>query len=277
MKDFRSFADVFLFDRVTGVSILVSHAADDVHAAADAQSYPLALSPDGNLVLFRSEAGNLISGMIDGNDHGEDLYLFDRLSGTTVLVSRSAAAAHQSANQRSEGVAISANGQFVLFNTEATDVVAGLVDPAFHSDAFLFDRNSGTVSLVSPALGSPGTTPNEDTYGAALSADGQRVLLRTLATDLRPGSFEPGSGPGIYVFDRPSNSMTLVTGIDGSQAVTTGGDFYPLDFSRDGTRVVFSSTSTNLLSNVFDINNGADAFMADVQPHGVFADGLESP
>src|SRR3982750_1294861 len=59
-RDTNKATDVFLYDRVTGASTLVSHASGDPATAADGLSAGAAISADGNFVVFFSTAGNLV-------------------------------------------------------------------------------------------------------------------------------------------------------------------------------------------------------------------------
>ncbi len=73
------------------------------------------VSADGRFVVFDSAAANAISPFTDGNAGGSDVYLHDRLTGKTSLVSVSTAGATTSGNGSSVLASISANGKFVVF------------------------------------------------------------------------------------------------------------------------------------------------------------------
>ena len=85
--DVFSHVHVFLFDRVTGAVALVDRAA----AAARSGNGPgrsESLSPDGRYLAFTSSATDLVPRQGDANG-ADDVFLFDRVAGTTTLVSRS--------------------------------------------------------------------------------------------------------------------------------------------------------------------------------------------
>jgi Tol biopolymer transport system component len=113
-------------------------------------SYGAAISGDGRYVAFVSPATNLVSG--DDNQFA-DVFLYDVQSRTTTLVSRSVSGG--SANGPSRNPAISANGNFVAFQSEASDLICGSRCPDrtrdinLVSDVFLFDRVSGTTARLS--------------------------------------------------------------------------------------------------------------------------------
>src|SRR5262249_33089098 len=90
-------ADLFLYDRVTGLITVVSHGVGSPttggNGATAAYSnnftnyYQPSLSGDGRYVAFSTYATNLIFGFVPGafNNGGTDLYLYDRTTGQNAL------------------------------------------------------------------------------------------------------------------------------------------------------------------------------------------------
>src|SRR6185436_3975299 len=113
----------------TGSTQLVSHVPGSPTTGGNGLSnlgriWPGApvISADGRWVTFYSEAADLVSGMTDGNGnhYGEgDVYLFDRISGTVTLVSRSAASPISTGDRGATQPAISADGRFVVFLSQS--------------------------------------------------------------------------------------------------------------------------------------------------------------
>ena len=104
------------------------------------------LSPDGRFVVFSSAASDLVPG---GN--GQlclDVFLRDRLSNTTVLVSANLNGTGGGNGNSMFGQA-STNGQYVVFQSEASDLVSG--DTNGVRDIFVRDLVAGTTRLVSVA------------------------------------------------------------------------------------------------------------------------------
>jgi Tol biopolymer transport system component len=112
-------SDIFLHDRGTAQTTRVSVASDGTPGNAD--SVGAALTPDTRYVAFASMANNLVAS--DANGYMWDVFVRDRLTGQTALVSLTASGA--TANAGSYQAAISANGRFVAFVSEATNLVAG--------------------------------------------------------------------------------------------------------------------------------------------------------
>ena len=185
--------DVFLYERSSGTTTLVSRALGSATSTPNNQSIPTAISADGNWVLFYSGATNLVSGVTDINAGTWDVFLFERSSGTTTLVSRALGSATTTANGNSISTALSADGNQVLFRSTASNVISGLNDSNSSDDVFLFDRTTGTTTLVSRALGSATTTANNSSFPTAISADGNQVLFSSRATNVISGVTDSNS------------------------------------------------------------------------------------
>ena len=108
------------------------------------------VSRDGQYVAFVSEASNLLP---KDENRAADVFLYSTATGSITLVSRNAAG--RPANGASGAPAISADGRFVAFQSEASDLVCtarcapGAEDINLLSDVFTFDRVSGSVTRIS--------------------------------------------------------------------------------------------------------------------------------
>jgi putative transposon-encoded protein len=112
------FRNLAVYDRLTGTTELVSVGPDD--APADADSVQPALSADGRYVAFASSASTLAPGESNGFSQ---IFLRDRLKGTTQIVSRSVLGSV--ANGPSAAPVISADGRTVAFISRADNLVPG--------------------------------------------------------------------------------------------------------------------------------------------------------
>jgi Tol biopolymer transport system component len=79
--------DIFLHDRVTGSTVLVTHAAGSPTTAASDSSFVPSISADGRLVVYWSFASDIVAGQNDTNQTNPDVFLYDRVTGTNTLVS----------------------------------------------------------------------------------------------------------------------------------------------------------------------------------------------
>ncbi len=189
------------------VSTVLASAAPGGTVPGNGQSSGASISADGRWVAFLSRATNLVPGFDDMNGaSGDDAYLLDRTTGTIVLVSGSAGSAVQGANADVYRVQVARNGQYVVFSTAATDVVAAPVVPGPNTNrhVYRFDRLAPAATVmvdVTPA-GAPGggTTDN-----VTASDDGRYVSFDSTAADLVTGQIDPpgvdGAGNSRVSFD----------------------------------------------------------------------------
>src|SRR5438445_496038 len=175
--DTNGVSDVFVHDRQTGTTERVSVASDGTQGN-DASFYS-ALSADGRFVAFDSDATNLVAGDTNGTT---DVFVHDRQTGTTERVSVASGGGTQG-NGKSGGFfafpALSADGRFVAFQSDAPNLVAG--DTNGTTDVFVHDRQTGTTERVSVASG--GSQGNGCSAGPVLSADGRFVAFHRPATN----------------------------------------------------------------------------------------------
>jgi Tol biopolymer transport system component len=199
-----------------------------------------------------SSATNLVQA--DSNDTW-DIFLHDTKSGQTSLVSLS----HDStpANSQSEYPVISADGRYVAFASDATNIVEG--DTNGYRDVFEYDRQSAKAIRVS--LASDGTQANQGTgaFVISISADGKFVAFPSLATNLVPG--DTHQVWDIFVHDRETGETTRVS--VSSDGMQSDADSIGVSISADGRYVTFGSNATNLVSE--DLNGVMDVFVHDRQ------------
>ncbi|HSM51226.1 MAG TPA: hypothetical protein VLA75_07495, partial [Thermoanaerobaculia bacterium] len=167
---------------------------------------------------------------------------------TTELVSRSSAGVQ--GDEGSFAPDISADGRYVAFRSEATNLVAG--DTNTLEDLFVHDRVTHETTRVSVASG--GIQVAGYFTAPAISADGRRVAFASSACALAPG---PCQGRQIYLHDRQENATIRVSaGLDGS---AEAGEAWDATIRADGERVAFSTEAANLAAG--DANGLRDVYL----------------
>jgi Tol biopolymer transport system component len=243
--------DIFVHDRELLTTERVSVSSTGVEA--DAFSLFPSLSADGRFVSFQSYATNLVAGDTNGT---YDIYVHDRLLGTTELVSTSLGGT--TGNSDSSGASsLSADGRWIVFESRASDLVA--LDTNGAIDVFLRDLELGTTELVS--VSSAGVQSSHDSYATAyaLSADARFVSFYSRAGNLVGGDTNFKSD--IFLRDRLLGTTERVSfGVSGAQGDDDSD--YPA-LSADGRFVAFHSWSTNLVAG--DTNGLVDIFVRDLQ------------
>ncbi|CAN5758125.1 PD40 domain-containing protein [soil metagenome] len=154
--------------------------------------------------------------------------------------------------------AVSADGRYVAFVSEATNLLAGdpSSDPNGVADVFLVDTETGTIRPVSSA-GAPADGSSTD---VDISADGRYVVFETTATNIVTADAN-GPASDIVLFDALSGERTLVSR-RGASGVQGDDESRAPTISADGTKIAFWSHATNLVAN--DTNAKPDIFVRDV-------------
>jgi Tol biopolymer transport system component len=240
--------DVFLYDRVARTTVLVSHDAASPATGGNGESEAPAISADGRWVVFPSASTNLVDGLPENANGQFRLFLYDRVTETLTLVSSSDFLETNGGSGGGVGAAspaISADGRFLAYLSNAPDLVPGQQDTNQSYDVFLYDRIARTTVLVSHA-GAPATAPPDSVSPfISMSADG-----RFLAFNRRP--FAPaGTGDGqVLLYDRLSAALT---------PIAPGG--VPT-ISADGGSVAFLSASRQVIPGQVDANGARiDVFL----------------
>src|SRR4028119_356115 len=119
---------------------------DSAGNQGNTNSQDASISAAGRFVAFQSYASNIVPG--DTNT-SYDIFVRDRLTNTTTRVSVDSAG--NQADLNSDGASISADGRFVAFNSDASNLVPGDTNNSF--DIFVRDRltNTTTRPSVDPA------------------------------------------------------------------------------------------------------------------------------
>ncbi|MEM1231220.1 MAG: Ig-like domain-containing protein, partial [Pseudomonadota bacterium] len=183
------------------------------------------LSRTGRFVAFASNATNLVAR--DPNGGTRDVFVADLQLGTIELITLAG-------NGRSDLPQLRGNGRFVLFRSEASNLVPG--DDNSLADWFVHDRNSGVTQRL-PFEPGPGLRFRNS---VDLSDDGS-FAVATPSAD-------------VVLYDRQTEAFTTVT------AGGDGPSFTPR-ISRDGGTVVFSSRANNLTPD--DLDPRANIFSYD--------------
>lgn len=176
-NDNNSDPDIYLRDRRTSETTLVSQATDG--RSGNHISVEPAMTPDGRYIAFASIASNLVT---DDTNEVTDVFVWDRLTGTTTLASLGDSG--QQGDEASASPALSADGRYLAFASQADNLVPN--DTNQRGDVFVRDLTTGTVTRAS--VSSDGTQGDGDTdLGVSMSADGRYVSFASSADNLVRG------------------------------------------------------------------------------------------
>ncbi len=208
------------------------------------------LSANGRFVVFQSAATNLVPGDTNGKT---DIFVRDRKTGKTQRVSVGPGGSQ--ANNSSEAEGISADGRYVLFESNATNLVPG--DTNLKGDVFVRDRKTGTTERVSLRQG--GGQIGGLSFAAGMSADGRFVGFATKVANVVPG--DTNGQNDMFVRDRQTGTVERVSlGQGGAQANSLS---IGVGLSPDGRFALFNSFATNLVPG--PASGFEDVFVRDRQ------------
>jgi len=253
--------DVFLRDRQLGTTRRLSVSSSGEQA--NGNSWLPRISEDGSIAVYTSAASNLVSG--DTNNQW-DIFAYEIASGQTTRISVSSTGAQgigKSGDDKSP--AVSADGRYVAFTSEASNLVAGdsnnfcdLNGDKIYAencmDVFVRDRTAGTTERVS--IGEDEQEGENFSMLPSISADGRYVAFFSGANNLVEGDtntcqtlfYNTGPCPDVFVRDRQEGTTERVSvSSTGSQTTIDPIEYFqPPTISGDGNIVVFSSGDVTL-------------------------------
>jgi len=204
--DTNTYQDVFVHDRQTGQTSMISRAADG--ASSNDHSGWADISADGRYVVFHSHASNLVP---DDENEKKGVFLHDRQTQQTRLISNSP---WDGAFIWGEMPSISFDGRFITFSSGSSII-------------YLYDRHLSEARVVAHehlgwnyALVTP--------YNPAISGDGNFIIYETRV--------HPDGGPGddFNVWYRYDRQADVTWNINGTLYPNTPSSSYPFAISPEG-------------------------------------------
>ncbi len=229
--DTNSSADVFVRDLQAGQTTRVSIGTGGAQGFGNSR-YP-SISADGRFVVFESDA---VLADNDGNGF-TDVYLHDRATATTTLVT-------PSSDCPSRNPELSADGRWIAFYSRAS-LLPG--DPPETEDVYLYDAQSGTYTRVTSAL-----SGEADLFGDVdISGGGEIVAFAARVS---------GAAPEPHIYRRAAGTLESVAPRGGFVELPAGGEFLvysggillqqvTLQNLSTGTEVIVSSNANGVPGN----------------------------
>jgi hypothetical protein len=234
---------LYVRDTLTGDTEQVDVAVDGTKPNGFPQI--AAISADGRYVAFESAASNLVA---NDTNSATDVFVRDRKLKTTSLVS--VASNGGPTNGVAKAPAISADGRYVAFYSDATNLLASATN--LNYNVYVRDLVAGVTTRISDKSdGSGGGGANP-----VISGDGRYVAFDS-NLPLMPGD---NGMQMIYRRDRSTGTLARVSQSTGGGAPNSNSS-YPT-ISSDGSKVAFVSWASDLVGG--DSNNGGDIFVRDM-------------
>jgi len=247
ITDTNSKSDIYMRNLLTGIVSRVSE--DPLGAQANGDSLNPRLSWDGGIVVFESNANNLVWGDLNQRS---DIFIKDRSTGATARASISTQGVE--GDYTSRMASISADGRWICYQSFATNLVP--MDYNYDYDVFLHDRLLRTTTRVS--VSTNGVEGNLGSYGSRVSQNGRYVVFDSLATNLAPG--DTNGFMDVFLRDCLLGETTLVS-MSSTLLIGNGESYTPMGVTHDGAQIVYTSQADNLVPG--DNNQAADVFAYD--------------
>ena len=245
-NDWNAEWDVFVRDTIAGTLQCASLTPSGTTGKKRSGETGLAISGDGRYVAFESSANDLVGGDTNPN---LDIFVRDLRTGFTKLVSVDSAGA--SCDGASQWPLISADGGFVAFESDASNLVVG--DTNSTSDIFVHDLATGVTERVS--VDSTGGEADDSSRFPAISADGRVIGFTSSARNLVGG--DNNRTMDVFVHDR-STGVTERVSVDPFGREADNPSYIPA-ISGNGGIVTFLSDSDLLVPG--DRNGYTDAIV----------------
>jgi len=246
--------DIYARDLAAGTTIKVSRAAGG--GQANGISFNPTISANGRYVAFLSAAANLVAN--DGNGFA-DVFRRDLATSRTILVSRDRFGGATDDDALHGAPSMSPGGRYVVFFSNATDMVAG--DTNGEPDVFRRDlvaRSNQRISVSSAGAQVFGFG-NFHIVRTSVSADGRYVAFSSDSSGLAPN--DHNGQPDVFLRDVVAGSTTLVS--VGTSGDSPNGFSIEPSMSSDARHVAFSSDAPDVTAD--DANGGVnDVFRRSV-------------
>lgn len=201
------------------------------------ETYDRSLSATGRYLVFATISDRL-PGFSEDRPDTPQVYRRDLKTGNVELASRSSGS-NGVPSEGAYGATVSSDGNLVAFRCEGALVAADTNDKV---DVYVRNMKTGVTTLVSRADGANGAVADESSGAPQISGDGRRVAFSTDASNLGA----PGTNFGIYVRDIQAGKTMIASRATGEAGVLANDDSDYASISYDGSKVAFSTYSTNL-------------------------------
>ena len=239
--------DIFIHDIQTGETIRISVRGENTQMIDGHSSDPY-ISASGAYVAFVSTSEKLVE---DDSNNLKDIFVRDLREAETICITCTIGT--KVSNGISDQPSMSANGQLVVFQSYASNLVSG--DFNTKQDVFVHDISKGKTALVSLATSSE--QGNGNSYFGFISNDGRYVTFSSLSDNLVDGDLNEVRD--IFVRDLIEKTTTRVS-ISSDQEEADDHSHWS-SISSDGRFVAFASAATNL--DPVDNDEMSDIFLHD--------------
>ena len=244
--DTNGSVDIFVYERASGSIKRVSVSSDGSEGIGCSCGWPddcngcepdkvnshPSISSDGQYITFTSFSSNFVDGDLADTP---DVFIHDQWAGTTTIVS--CASDGTPGNDDSGEPSISADGNFITFSSEASNLVAE--DLNDYQDVFLWQRTTGSMTRVSVA--SDGSEGNLKSTDPVISKDGNLIAFTSGADNLDSADSN-GFVYDVFLHDQSKGTTSILSS---SLANGASGGHWPA-ISSNGEYVSFTNGTNDI-------------------------------
>ena len=166
----------------------------------------------------------------------------DDVTGVTTLASHNSSSPSTAANGSSIDPAISADGRYIAYSSDAPDLVAGAIVPSgTFQGVYFYDRTTGANRLVSHDSASTITVAPGISDFPVLSGNGAFLAYTSTAIDVVPGQIDTNGTTDVFLYATAQDRTTLVSHDTNSSATAANSTSSAPGISSDGNEVAYQS------------------------------------
>ncbi len=245
--------DIFVYETPTSQIQRVSVTNEGTQS--NGHSLAPTMSAAGRYIAFDSVANNL--SLLDTNSFS-DVFIRDLQTHQTQLVSL-AANQTEAGNGDSLNPSLSADGQWIAFDSDASNLVA--TETKNISNIFLQERLTQQTTLVS--LNEQSEAGNQASVLPTLSSDGRYVVFNSAATNLTVTAVvaakDENGAFDVFKYDRVTGKLLRLNVSAAGSVSDFGALATAATINQDGCYTVFASSATDLVAE--DTNSSFDIFL----------------
>ncbi|MCE1248629.1 MAG: carboxypeptidase regulatory-like domain-containing protein [Firmicutes bacterium] len=251
---------IYVWNRATGTITRVSNnnLVPGATGGCNGDSRYPAISGDGNFVVFRSLAKNILANGLSTTNN-RDIFMVRLSDNKTIRISNDGANANAGGNAASDMPDINGDGTKVVFSSLATNI-GNINHTATWSHIYYVTVSNMVPGIrrmidcsMASAEGADQVVDDPESANPSISYDGRYTAYQTKATNLtdgeQPGSNRSRNGVPVKIFRNDINTSPIVGWnllISKHNGTEANANCQRPSINGDGSRIAFESTSTNL-------------------------------
>jgi Tol biopolymer transport system component len=210
-------------------------------------SFDMRISNNGEVIVFSSDADNLVAGDTNGE---RDVFLVRRGTPTSIERISVTSSETQVFGGTSDDAEPSADGNLVVFHSRGNNLATGDQEDGF--EVYVRDVTNGNTTVL-PGGNGAGNHP-------MISGDGNYISFGSTSASLVSG--DDNGESDVFLYSRITQATTRVS-VTATGATNGNGRSVESTISADGDKIAFISLSSNIVPSNGDTNGVADIFVYD--------------